>query len=261
MSGFLIGLGLGGRAGVAAWTPAALGSSVAAWWDASDASTITFNGSNVSAWASKVGGITASQATAANQPAYSATARNGRPGVTNNAAKTLEFSTLLGLPMGASDGTMVAVAYGLSAGTDRQLMGYGNSTAGNGRYVFHDTNAAMGVSGAGSNLASSTSLVLFDRLIVGGIAGSTKQLNLSVDGTLISGTATPTVNTTGSTGALFRWPAFGSPFQGTLQETLILNRALTTDERQKLEGYLAWKWGLTANLPAGHPYKNAAPTI
>ena len=31
-------------------------------------------------------------------------------------------------------------------------------------------------------------------------------------------------------------------------------------DRQQLEGYLAWKWGLEANLPVDHPYKNAAPT-
>lgn len=30
-------------------------------------------------------------------------------------------------------------------------------------------------------------------------------------------------------------------------------------ERQRLEGYLAHKWGLTANLPAGHPYKVNPP--
>jgi hypothetical protein len=29
--------------------------------------------------------------------------------------------------------------------------------------------------------------------------------------------------------------------------------------RQLLEGYLAWKWGLAGLLPAGHPYKSAAP--
>lgn len=28
-----------------------------------------------------------------------------------------------------------------------------------------------------------------------------------------------------------------------------------------VEGYLAWKWGLVANLPAGHPYKNSPPII
>lgn len=31
--------------------------------------------------------------------------------------------------------------------------------------------------------------------------------------------------------------------------------------RQKMEGYLAWKWGLESTLPGGHPYKDAAPTL
>lgn len=30
-------------------------------------------------------------------------------------------------------------------------------------------------------------------------------------------------------------------------------------DQEIIEGYLAWKWGLVANLPAGHPYKTAAP--
>ena len=33
----------------------------------------------------------------------------------------------------------------------------------------------------------------------------------------------------------------------------------STSDREKVEGYLAHKWGLTANLPSGHPYKNSAP--
>jgi hypothetical protein len=45
----------------------------------------------------------------------------------------------------------------------------------------------------------------------------------------------------------------------SVAEHLVFNRTLTTTERQDIEGYLAWKWGLQANLPSGHPYKNAAP--
>jgi hypothetical protein len=33
------------------------------------------------------------------------------------------------------------------------------------------------------------------------------------------------------------------------------------DLEKKVEGYLAWKWGLQANLPSDHPYKNGAPTV
>ena len=42
-------------------------------------------------------------------------------------------------------------------------------------------------------------------------------------------------------------------------EILIYNQYLGTTDRQTIEGYLAWKWGLQGSLPAGHPYKSASP--
>ena len=47
--------------------------------------------------------------------------------------------------------------------------------------------------------------------------------------------------------------------RGSIGEILFFDTALSTNNRQKLEGYLAWKWGLQANLPSDHPYKSAAP--
>jgi cytochrome c len=41
---------------------------------------------------------------------------------------------------------------------------------------------------------------------------------------------------------------------GFLAEFIIYNAALTTAERQQVEGYLAWKWGLNPSLPTTHPY-------
>lgn len=52
----------------------------------------------------------------------------------------------------------------------------------------------------------------------------------------------------------------GGPPDTYVSEFLIYNVALTDTPRQKIEGYLAWKWGLQSSLPAGHPYKTAAPT-
>ena len=53
---------------------------------------------------------------------------------------------------------------------------------------------------------------------------------------------------------------FGGDFyQGILYEVLIFNPGLSPDRRQKIEGYLAHKWGIPMNLSAGHPFKNAAP--
>lgn len=50
-------------------------------------------------------------------------------------------------------------------------------------------------------------------------------------------------------------------YQGKFAEILIYNVALTTTEREKVEGYLAFKYGLQANLPVGHTYKTAVPIV
>ena len=60
------------RVNAVAWTPASLGSSLALWLDASDASTITSTGGLVSEWRDKSGNSRhATQATSAYQPSSS----------------------------------------------------------------------------------------------------------------------------------------------------------------------------------------------
>ena len=46
---------------------------------------------------------------------------------------------------------------------------------------------------------------------------------------------------------------------GFIQEALVFNRSLPTDQYQQVEGYLAWKWGYQNTLPATHPYRNYPP--
>ena len=48
-------------------------------------------------------------------------------------------------------------------------------------------------------------------------------------------------------------------FNGVLGEAVIINGTVTTEERQLIEGYLAWKWEFVSQLPLDHPYKDAAP--
>lgn len=50
-------------------------------------------------------------------------------------------------------------------------------------------------------------------------------------------------------------------WDGQIGEIVIVSGDLTVANRQKLEGYLAWKWGLEANLPSNHPYKLLPPTV
>jgi hypothetical protein len=48
-------------------------------------------------------------------------------------------------------------------------------------------------------------------------------------------------------------------WSGDLAEVIIFNTALTISQRQQVEGYLAWKWGLQSNLPETHAYKKFMP--
>jgi len=46
---------------------------------------------------------------------------------------------------------------------------------------------------------------------------------------------------------------------GRIAEVVVANTLADAGDRQRLEGYLAWKWGLQGNLPADHPWKAAPP--
>ena len=49
-------------------------------------------------------------------------------------------------------------------------------------------------------------------------------------------------------------------FDGAIAEILLYDVAsISTEQRQKLEGYVAHKWNLNASLPVGHPHKITAP--
>jgi hypothetical protein len=41
---------------------------------------------------------------------------------------------------------------------------------------------------------------------------------------------------------------------GFVGELIAYNNALSDAQRQQVEGYLAWKWGLQASRPTTHPY-------
>jgi hypothetical protein len=48
--------------------------------------------------------------------------------------------------------------------------------------------------------------------------------------------------------------------EGALYEVINFTSTLQTSDRQKIEGYLAWKYNIQDVLPTGHPFLSAAPT-
>lgn len=53
----------------------------------------------------------------------------------------------------------------------------------------------------------------------------------------------------------------GAWFGGDVQDQVWGSGAITTAQRQQLEGYHMHRAGIAANLPSNHPYLNAPPTI
>ena len=66
-----------------------------------------------------------------------------------------------------------------------------------------------------------------------------------------------TVGTPGSFRLFGNRGGFAFP-QGVFAELVFVDKQ-TTANRQKIEGYLAHKWGLEGNLPSDHPFKASAP--
>lgn len=84
--------------------------------------------------------------------------------------------------------------------------------------------------------------------------------NVYSNGSLIVNTSTGVVytNSTGLyLGARMVAGSVGNYLNGIIAEVLLFNRVLTTSERQQVEGYLAWKWGLLSSLPSSHPFRGA----
>ena len=53
----------------------------------------------------------------------------------------------------------------------------------------------------------------------------------------------------------------GNDFAGEIAEVVAYDRALSDGVRQKIEGYLAHKWGLVSDLSSSHSYKNTKPAF
>lgn len=260
------------------WTPARLGDALAAWFDAGDAATITLNGSTVSQWQDKSGTLRhIAQAAAANQPTYQATGLNSRPTVFFDGADWLFTATPGALLRNVSGGSITAVAR------------YPIVPAGPGVTVAVQTpisnvrlNLSMNTSGllgsgarrldtdTATGSTASTAQTLNTPVIHGTIAdyaGNSIQLftdgNAATAGTYSSGGGSSS-NT--DAGALLVGSAtsdFGltaqNPGTVSVSEVVVTNGTTSAADRQRIEGYLAWKWGLTANLPVGHPYRNTPP--
>jgi len=235
--------------GVVAWTPAELGADLALWLDADDASTITLNGSNVSQWDDKSGNDRhAAQATAADQPAYTTGGLDGKP--------VLTFA-------GGGDG--FTLASGVGVPRDMFVVSRGSSylfsaNTATERLVYVPNSSALfwsTATGQPSNITvPGRSHTTYH---VEGYHATGSSYEVVIDGaSALSGSISGGwTNDNEFTQIGLQWAAqTGVPsWTGEIAEIIWTDKSLPNFDRQKLEGYLAWKWGLAENLPNDHPYR------
>ncbi len=213
--------------------------SPALWLDAADASTITESGGKVSQWDDKSGNNNhLSQSNSSYQPQYNPTQLNGQGGVDFHQNKKLFSSDT---PTIKYVITVIEAQSATWTGFHSMLDGRSGRIGGlrqSGQTGFHNEPLAKWEDGV----------------------INTDNIFNSIDNPHIIG-YTPTSNASPISGGLTvgSYDSTNSGGNATQYEIIALSSEPSQEDRQKLEGYLAHKWGLTANLPQGHPYKETVP--
>ena len=246
------------------WSPSDLGSALALWLDADDADSVTLNGSSVSQWNDKSGNNRhASQNTATQQPLYLANGLNGKPIVQGDDTDDVligDFDVAA-----ANDISVVFVASGIEL-RDCIFDFFSPST---GARAVNINDVIARQSSATLVLSNSPSVVSltapFLAVATHTNSNATAQFDLKLNGGSASfagypaGVSTPLFTTQSFERYALLDDSSGENAWGAGFGEYIVAVNLTATNRQKLEGYLAHKWGLAADLPNDHPYKNSAP--
>lgn len=230
------------------WTPSLLpASKLLLWFDASDLSTITLNGSSqCTALKDKSGNSRNGASAGGGPPPWVINPATGLGVLTFATAERLDFSSLT-----TAAGWMVVIVQ---------------------KFVTRDLAAHYILGGAGQGIGvgatSIPNFFSFDGTNVRAASGSgalgvfllqtwmpAKQFLAGVE-TGYANTDTVGALTLSSLGDR---PDTSLPYKGAFAEGVVLNSALD-DDRRRLEGYMAWKYGLSL-AGSNHPYLNWPPLI
>ena len=253
---------LGGFLAETGWTPAQI--STALWLDAADASTIILNATTVSQWNDKSGNSrNVSQANSALQPLYTLGGLNGLNIADFDGAD--DVLNGLGISNFVTNNSYSAFVVGLARTiATNDVLGYVNEA------FYGDAGGYMAMYLQSSNLIGAynwdgankvaTNAYTPNTVVIGYSELSSGSIRIRTNGG--SETATVSSNTASLSGAIQIGRNYNSNtfcLDGKIAEVIFTNAALSTTNRQLIEGYLAHKWGLTSSLPNDHPYKSTAP--
>jgi len=237
-------------------------SGLVAWFDASDPSSV--QGNPVTQWTDKSG--VGNSATATTGPAYTRDPQ-GRPCMSFTGTQWFESTATVP----ATTHSLIAVhAPTYTNGSN----GSGGALGGNSSLFRFQTGANYIVFPYYANgphgYITSFGLGVGDTTLVdNSVAGTASIINANIAPTVQytykNGTQQATEATTLTSGTspaltIGRYSAgLNEYYQGYVYEMIVYSTNLTTTQRQSIEGYLGWKWGLQASLSNVHPYLTLNP--
>lgn len=244
------------------WTPEFLSSGLLSAWYKADSLSLS-DGAGVGSWTDSSGnGNTVAQLTSGRQPTFQTNELNSQPVLRFDGTNDiLTDGDIAALDVGTGDIWMAAVF----KSTD-------NSAAQN-YFEKGATSFGLRTTSAGvlqMNLGGTSNIPLqsngnWSRTAF--VIVTAARVSSTCNG-FVNGTASNTTGTT-NTGSISNSDVFdigsravgAGPMVGDIAEILVGGATLDDNQRFKIEGYLAHKYGLSANLPSDHKYKNAAPSF
>lgn len=236
------------------------------WLDPTDLTTFTFSGTNITQWRDK--SSTGAVFTGYNNPTLSSTTYGGCAPISFNGSAYLQntnfvFTTTSRTSFFVYDEIIeqnnVGVLSFASSGTDSNQLDAMVYETGNksSQYLM----LAQSSQNTGYYLAIQTTTIGF-ALYSDTFGSGTETAYVNGSQTATTTSAAAFTNSTGLIiGARMVSGSVSLSLNGVIGEIILYNRPLSTSERQQVEGYLAWKWGLVASLPTNQPYKNAPPGL
>lgn len=264
------------------WTPSNIGPSLYAWYDAADRASI-FLGTGVSQWSDKSGGgRNLVQSAGSSQPAYEANGLNGLPTVAFDGSNDSLGSSPLSYPWAAplaQPYTVVQLARpvpfakaggalnsrvwsawdpNFGGASQTQVFEYNQTYAGSvllRQLLFPDFWGAIDIwSDVGVPLVNQG--IVMTATVFNGASSYRRTYGTQGSNVLVTNRGLYGL-TLGATGLGLSGTSDWADVR--YSEFLVLTGVPQTSLLQQIEGYLAWKWGVVAGLPAGHPYKSFAP--
>ncbi len=253
------------------WLPSQI-SALALWLDGADTSTITQIGGTISEWRSKGTIASVSTTTLTSAPSYTST----QQGVDFSGTQAFNLINTGALTQNVGFVSTFAVCTFRTVGELTAIFFSSTTVNTNQRYYFSirlsggNFVLVLGLrrldADAGSTIFGTQAVPINQRILIcGEMNYSTRVGTLYINGVGGASTLYPTAGLTSNTASvatsIANRPTSGHlNMDGIMNELLVYNVAYTTSERQQIEGYLAWKWGLQGSLPANHPFRLFPPS-